>query len=123
MLTSLPVPSAKPWHRFLHLDDETFALAGRKSSAVLWGAMRQTGWHDGELAVQRRAGVTAHERLRSAVREALPPHFVDFLLVQRFVILATCDAAGRPWCSMVAGWPGFASAPDPRTVRLDRGAS
>jgi hypothetical protein len=23
---------------------------------------------------------------------------------------------------MVAGWPGFASAPDPRTVRLDRGA-
>ncbi len=84
--------------------------------------MGQSGWHDGELAVQRQAGVTAHDRLRSGVRDALPPHFAEFLTVQRFVILATCDAEGRPWCSMVAGWPGFASAPEPKRVLLDRRA-
>jgi predicted pyridoxine 5'-phosphate oxidase superfamily flavin-nucleotide-binding protein len=66
--------------------------------------------------------VTAHDRLRSGVRDALPPHFAKFLTVQRFVILATCDAEGRPWCSMVPGWPGFASAPDPKRVHLDRRA-
>ena len=58
----------------------------------------------------------------AGVRDALPPNFAEFLTVQRFVILATCDAERRPWCSMVAGWPGFASAPEPTRVLLDRRA-
>ena len=84
--------------------------------------MAITGWHEGELAVQRRAGVTSHDRLRTGVRDALPPHFRDFLAVQRFVVASTCDAGGRLWCSMVAGWPGFATAPTPQRVSLDRRA-
>ena len=67
--------------------------------------MGRTWWHEGELAVQRRAGVTNHDKLRNGVRDELPPHFRDFLTVQRFVVLATSDAHERLWCSMVAGWP------------------
>jgi uncharacterized protein len=80
------------------------------------------GWHEGEVAVQRRAGITNHEKLRGGVRDALPPHFVAFLSVQRFVVIAHYDAEGRLWCSMVAGWPGFANAPDPQRVDIDRRA-
>jgi predicted pyridoxine 5'-phosphate oxidase superfamily flavin-nucleotide-binding protein len=81
-----------------------------------------TGWHEGELAVQRRAGVTDHEKLRNGVRDALPPHFRAFLEVQRFVVLATVDEQDRLWCSMVAGWPGFATTPTPTEVKLHRDA-
>jgi uncharacterized protein len=84
--------------------------------------MAGSWWHEGELEVQRRAGVTNHDKLRNGVRDALPPHFRDFLGVQRFVVLATCDGHGHMWCSMVAGWPGFASATTAQTVSLDRRA-
>lgn len=86
------------------------------------GTMASSWWHDGELAVQTRAGVTHHDRLRGGVRDALPPHFAAFLEVQRFIVAATRDAAGSLWCSMILGWPGFASASTPSEVSLDRRA-
>lgn len=84
--------------------------------------MATTKWHEGELDVQRRAGVTDHHKLRNGVRDALPPHFCTFLEVQRFIVAATRDPDGRLWCSMVTGWPGFASAVTPQRVALDRRA-
>jgi uncharacterized protein len=81
-----------------------------------------TDWHEGERAVQVRAGVTDGARLRSGVRDSLPPHFAAFLAAQRFLVIATRDEAGRLWCSMVAGWPGFATAAGPRLVSVDRRA-
>lgn len=79
-------------------------------------------WHEGERAVQIRAGVTDYRKLRNGVRDALPPHFAAFLLAQRFVVLATRDANGLVWCSMVAGWPGFTEAVHPQLVSIDRRA-
>ena len=79
-------------------------------------------WHEGERAVQTRAGITDHARLRHGVRDSLPPNFMAFLAAQRFVVLATREAGGRLWCSMVAGWPGFATAPGTRRVAIDRRA-
>jgi predicted pyridoxine 5'-phosphate oxidase superfamily flavin-nucleotide-binding protein len=84
--------------------------------------MATTWWHEGELNVQRRAGVTNHDKLRNGVRDELPPHFRDFLAAQRFVVLATKDETGLLWCSMIAAWPGFASAATPRAIALDRRA-
>jgi uncharacterized protein len=81
-----------------------------------------TGWHEGELEVQRRAGISDHVKLRGGVRDALPPHFIAFLAVQRFVTIATRDPNGALWCSMVPGWPGFAVARDPQTVEFARRA-
>ena len=75
-------------------------------------------WHEGELEVQQRAGIVDQEKLRLGVRDALPPHFCEFLSVQRFIVVATCDDCGVLWCSMVAGWPGFARAEDPGTVSI-----
>jgi predicted pyridoxine 5'-phosphate oxidase superfamily flavin-nucleotide-binding protein len=78
------------------------------------------GWHEGERAVQARAGVVNPQKLRAGVRDALPPHFEAFLAAQRFVVLATRDADARVWCSMIPGWPGFATAVHPQLVSLDR---
>jgi predicted pyridoxine 5'-phosphate oxidase superfamily flavin-nucleotide-binding protein len=91
-------------------------------SAIANAQMMAADWHEGERAVQTRAGVTDHRKLRNGVRDALPPHFEAFLLAQRFVVLATRDTNGLVWCSMVAGWPGFASAVHPQLVSIDRRA-
>ena len=84
--------------------------------------MAGTWWHEGELAVQRRAGVANPERLRTGVRDELPPHFMAFLAAQRFAVVATVDALGTLWCAMVPGWPGFAVARSPRQVTVDASA-
>ena len=81
--------------------------------------MRARWWHEGELAVQRRAGVEHPERLRTGVRNELPPHFVAFLAAQRFLVVSTVDARETLWCTMVPGWPGFAQARSTREVVVD----
>lgn len=80
------------------------------------------GWHDGELLVQRRSGVTDHERLRRGVRQALPPHFIDFVSCQGFVIVAALDGRGRPWCFAIFGEPGLMIARDSTTILMRRDA-
>ena len=81
--------------------------------------MTANWWHEGELAVQRRAGVENAERLRTGVRDELPPHFVAFVAAQRFLVVSTVDARGTLWCTMVPGWPGFAVARSTREVAID----
>jgi predicted pyridoxine 5'-phosphate oxidase superfamily flavin-nucleotide-binding protein len=81
--------------------------------------MGTTWWHEGELAVQQRAGVTNPERLRNGVRDDLPPHFMAFLAAQRFLVVATVDGMGTLCCAMVPGWPGFAAARTSRQVAID----
>jgi predicted pyridoxine 5'-phosphate oxidase superfamily flavin-nucleotide-binding protein len=76
-------------------------------------------WHEGELAVQRRAGVNDQERLRMGVRDELPPHFIAFLAAQRFLVVSTIDAAETLWCAMVPGWPGFAIARSTRQIAIE----
>jgi uncharacterized protein len=81
--------------------------------------MAASWWHEGEVAVQRRAGVTNQERLRAGVRDELPPHFIAFLAAQRFLVVSTVDPTGTLWCAMVPGSPGFAIARTPRQVAVD----
>jgi predicted pyridoxine 5'-phosphate oxidase superfamily flavin-nucleotide-binding protein len=81
--------------------------------------MAGTWWHEGELAVQQRSGVGNPERLRTGVRDELPPHFIAFLAAQRFIVAATIDAVGTLWAAMVPGWPGFAVARSPRQVAIE----
>lgn len=78
------------------------------------------GFHRGELLMQERAGVLdLAARVGGSIHREIPPAAAAFLEARRFVVLATADAGGRPWASVLSGAPGFASAPDPRTVRLD----
>jgi predicted pyridoxine 5'-phosphate oxidase superfamily flavin-nucleotide-binding protein len=71
----------------------------------------QQPFHEGELEVQARAGegeVARHNGRAIAttiVRGAIP-----FLAAQRFCVLATTDAGGQPWASVLFGDRGFIAA-------------
>ncbi len=63
--------------------------------------------HEGELEVQRRAGVPQRSRRHPDV---MAPAVQRFLAAQRIAVLATLDADGRVWASMRTGAPGFLRA-------------
>jgi predicted pyridoxine 5'-phosphate oxidase superfamily flavin-nucleotide-binding protein len=78
-----------------------------------------TVFHEGERAVQARAGV---ERIAAQVGRMLqggiPGDFADFLSRRPFVIVAGQDEQGRMWASPIVGGIGFARALDERRVLL-----
>jgi len=77
-------------------------------------------WHEGEIAVQTRAGVRQDaEELAGMYRSAVEPGMVGFLSQQRFAALTTVDEQGRTWIAPVTGEPGMLQVPDPRVVRLN----
>jgi uncharacterized protein len=80
----------------------------------------QTGFHDGELAVQDRAGVRAQAaRLGGAMLAApdLNGGMSAFLADRDFAVLTACDADGRLWTSPIFSSPGFLEARD-RELRV-----
>jgi len=77
-------------------------------------------FHSGELAVQERAGVRERAaRIGGSIHPELPEPARAFLEQRRFVVLATADAEGRPWASVLSGPAGFARPAGPRTLRLE----
>ncbi|CAM5430305.1 putative protein OS=Streptomyces microflavus OX=1919 GN=Smic_67760 PE=4 SV=1 [Streptomyces microflavus] len=68
-------------------------------------------YHDGELAVQHRAGLRdpAAGSLR-AIRDAVPDAAAVFLARQPMIVVGAADASGRLW-----------STPAHRRTRLPRG--
>lgn len=77
-------------------------------------------FHPGELAVQERAGVRAQAaKIGGSIHGTVPGAGRAFLEQRRFVVLATLDPAGRPWASILAGPPGFATVPRESEIRLD----
>jgi hypothetical protein len=80
-----------------------------------------TGFHEGELAVQRHAGVAEDAaRLTGMMAPAqLRGGAVRFLAQRTFAALTARDAGGTLWTSPLAGPPGFldAVAPDELAVR------
>jgi predicted pyridoxine 5'-phosphate oxidase superfamily flavin-nucleotide-binding protein len=79
-----------------------------------------TTFHEGELAVQARAGVRdVARRVGGGIRSTIPAVAREFLRGQPMVVLAAADATGDVWASLLSGAPGFAQAVDERTVRLD----
>jgi uncharacterized protein len=76
-------------------------------------------FHEGERAVQARAGVgTAARDLGRGISRVIPAGAIPFLQQQRLAALAGTDDAGRVWASVVNGPPGFITAPDVHTLRL-----
>jgi hypothetical protein len=70
------------------------------------------GFHEGELAVQREAGVLTEARRLQ--RMLAPPDLsggaAKFLAVQSYAVLTARDAAGVLWTSPLAASPGFLDA-------------
>jgi predicted pyridoxine 5'-phosphate oxidase superfamily flavin-nucleotide-binding protein len=79
-----------------------------------------TGFHDGELAVQRRAGVERQAaRLSTMVaRGELRGGIAAFLANATFAALTARDRAGRLWTSPLVGQPGFLTAGSPTSLTI-----
>jgi len=76
-------------------------------------------FHEGEQAVQQRAGVTEQAaKVGRSVQTILPPGVNEYLGELPFVIVASVDAAGQPWASIVTGAPGFITGPYPNCVTI-----
>ena len=73
-------------------------------------------FHEGELEVQRRAGVAdrAARVGQANLVDALPPGFAQFLADRFFLVVASTDPEGRAWASVLIGPPGFIRATDSR---------
>jgi len=77
-------------------------------------------FHEGELEVQRRAGVerVAAQVARHNITASIPPEFGQFLARQQFVVIGGADGDERVWASPLAGEVGFARVLDDRRVVL-----
>lgn len=78
------------------------------------------GFHSGELAVQRQAGVAAEAaRLAPMVgRGQLRGGMAASLSEMTFAALAARDTTGRLWTSPLHGPPGFLQAASPTTLQI-----
>ena len=81
--------------------------------------MPRTMFHDGERAVQRRAGV---ERVAAQVGRIIgsriSPDHAGFLRDQTFVVVAGRSDDCRLWATLITGPAGFAQALDERRFLL-----
>jgi predicted pyridoxine 5'-phosphate oxidase superfamily flavin-nucleotide-binding protein len=76
-------------------------------------------FHEGELAVQRQAGVDRiAAKIGRNIHSFVPPEYGEFLASQPFVVLASRDGGGRVWASPLVGGIGFARVLDERRVLL-----
>ncbi len=81
-------------------------------------------WHEGELEVQKRAGVASKaESLSGMVRHSLPESARRFLADRQFAVLGSLDSQRRTWASIVTGEPGFLQSPDATTIEIKDGWS
>ncbi len=77
-------------------------------------------FHEGERAVQRRAGVAAiADRVGGSIHSEISAREQAFLPAQSFAVLASRDAEARVWASIVSGAPGFLHAPSAGVLELD----
>jgi len=76
-------------------------------------------YHEGELEMQRRAGVRElADRVSRIIAPEIPPVAAAFVAAQPFLIAATVDASGAPTASLLGGPPGFVSATNERTLTI-----
>jgi hypothetical protein len=75
-------------------------------------------FHEGELAVQARAGVRASAaRVGGIIGDTIPPALVPSLRSARVVALGAPDETGRVWATLLVGEPGFVDA-SPHRLRV-----
>ncbi|MHC4410841.1 MAG: pyridoxamine 5'-phosphate oxidase family protein, partial [Planctomycetota bacterium] len=77
-------------------------------------------FHRGEQAVQERLGVrdSIEPWARRVVRGHLSEEHRSFYASLPYLVVAARDASDRPWVTLLAGEPGFATAPDPATLAI-----
>lgn len=76
-------------------------------------------FHQGELTVQKRAGVLdVAGQVGNGIRNYVPPIGKEFLEQQRFAILGTIANDGSVWASLVMGYRGFMRVVDSNVIDI-----
>ena len=76
-------------------------------------------YHEGELAVQRRAGsVSQGQNSGRMISDKIIPGAIKFVKKQPFLVLGSVDEQGDLWASIAVGETGFVSA-EPRQLEID----
>ena len=79
--------------------------------------MSGDSYHDGERAVQDRAGVAdMAARIGRGIHSEIPSPASEFLAAQRFAVVGAARGDGSVWASIVTGRPGFLGAIDSSTL-------
>src|SRR6478672_9198486 len=69
-------------------------------------------FHEGELEVQRRAGVAANaEKIGRSILREVPEIARRFAEERRFIVVGAADPDARVWATLLQGPEGFVSAP------------
>jgi predicted pyridoxine 5'-phosphate oxidase superfamily flavin-nucleotide-binding protein len=77
------------------------------------------GFHEGELAVQARVGVSKQaSRVGASIHAEIPPLAKYFLAEQPFIFVASVDKKGQVWPFLLTGEIGFAKAVDGNTLQI-----
>ena len=81
-------------------------------------------WHSGEVTLQRSVGVADRMAIvgPKVIRDHMPDQHRDFYAQLPFIVAGAVDAHGHVWATLLAGAPGFATSPDPRTLALSQGS-
>lgn len=78
-----------------------------------------SAFHDGERAVQERAGVRAlADRIAGSIHDRIPERAAAFLRAAPLLVTGLLDPEGRPWASPLAGQGTSVEIPDDRTLSL-----
>lgn len=79
-----------------------------------------TPYHDGELAVQHRAGAAeVASRSGRSIGAAIPPAAAVFLAERTFLVIGAVGGDERVWCSPVVGPAGFLRAMDEHALVVE----
>jgi uncharacterized protein len=83
-------------------------------------ASQGSPWHPGETAIQEQVGVA--ERMaevgRRVVRDHMPEQHRVFFGQLPFIVAGSVDRAGDAWATLIAGRPGFVTAPTATTLAI-----
>ena len=80
---------------------------------------RSSVFHEGELAVQQRAGASAQgQNSGRLIADSIIPGAIKFVRKQPFVVVGSVDEQQRLWASMVVGRTGFMAA-EPRHFDIE----
>jgi len=83
----------------------------------------KTPFHEGERAVQERAGVSRMaDKIGTGVDDSIPLPAQEFLRRRYVAQLGSVSPRGAVWASQRVGPPGFMTCPDERTVRMEAAA-
>ena len=77
-------------------------------------------FHEGELAVQSRAGVREQvaERGRAMIRDCMLDQHRIFFAQLPMIITGCVEKSGQAWASILVNPPGFMQSPDPNKLEI-----